>query len=149
MTSLRLVVLLFLASTAQGYDREEFSFKTYKGDAVSGFYTGYRCSAKHIDHVVSLKDAYDSGAKSWTLEKKAQFANDKSNHVVACGSINSSKGNSGPSDFFRKSSDGKGVDYTFVDFCAYVKIYYKVKVKYGLEFSNNDSPTFRRCGFTI
>ena len=135
-------------SFADGYDRKDFNYRSYKTDTSLGFYTGQSCTLINIDHVVSLKDAYDSGAASWGASKKESFANDRSNHVPSCGRVNSSKGSEGPSDFLRRSNDGKGVEYKIVRFCAYVKKYYAVKVKYGLSFRDNKIQPFKSCGIT-
>ena len=91
----------------------------------------------------SLKDAYESGAASWSDLKKEAFANDRSNHVPSCGRVNSSEG---PSDFLRRSRDGRGLEYDIVRFCEYVQKYYAVKVKYGLSFSSNKKRPFEGCG---
>jgi len=99
--------------------------------------------------VVSLKDAYDSGASSWGASMKESFANDSSNHVPSCGRVNSSKGSAGPKNFLRRSNDGRGLDYKIVEFCDYVKKYYKVKEKYKLSFKNNDDMVFSTCGLSI
>lgn len=150
MPRMLVIALLFTASNSSyGYDREEFAFESYKGLATTGYYTGAKCKVTHIDHVVSLRDAYESGANEWTLEQKAAFANDRENHVVACGSVNSSKGDSGPLDFLRKSSDGKGAEYSFVNFCAYVSVYYEIKTKYFLSFRNNEPSVFDECGLQL
>ena len=48
-----------------------------------------------VDHVVPLKEAFDSGAKAWSRQKKIQFANDLDNqdHLIAVyRSANRSKG---------------------------------------------------------
>ena len=99
--------------------------------------------------MIFLKDAYDSGAASWSAYKKRTFANDKANHVPSCGRVNSSKGSAGPKDFLRRSNDGKGLEYEIVRFCEYVQRYYTVKVEYGLSFEGNDSATFEQCGVGI
>ena len=96
--------------------------------------------------LISLKDAYESGAASWGASKKEAFANDRSNHVPSCGRVNSSKGSEGPSDFLRRSRDGRGLEYDIVRFCEYVQKYYAVKVKYGLSFSGNKAHPFEGCG---
>jgi hypothetical protein len=88
LTSLSLASLAF----AQGYDRKVFNYQSYKPNTYIGFYTNQTCDFINIDHVVSLKDAYDSGAAYWSTYKKRTFANDKSNHVTSCGRVNSSKG---------------------------------------------------------
>ena len=139
--------LLCVASTsyAEGYDRSAFNFHSYKPNASIGFYTNQTCDFINIDHVVSLKDAYDSGAASWGAPKKESFANDRDNHVPSCGRVNSSKGSAGPSDFLRRSNDGKGLEYEIVRFCEYVQKYYAVKVKYGLSLRGNGENIFTTC----
>jgi hypothetical protein len=136
-------------SFADAYDRKDFNYRSYKPNTSTGFYTNKACDFINIDHIVSLKDAYESGAASWGASKKKAFANDTSNHVPSCGRVNSSKGPEGPSDFLRRSNDGKGFDYEIVRFCEYVQKYYAVKVKYGLSLVSNDKKTFARCGLSL
>ena len=131
------------------YDRRLFNYRGYKSDVTIGFYTGKECSSINIDHVVSLKDAYSSGAAAWDASKKEVFANDKANHVPSCGRVNSSKGSTGPKEFLRRSNDGKGLEYTIIRFCDYVERYHRVKVKYGLSFTANSTNTFASCGLGI
>jgi hypothetical protein len=136
------------ASSAESYDRKEFNYRSYKPNASIGFYTNKTCDFINIDHIVSLKDAYESGAASWSASRKKAFANDRSNHVPSCGRVNSSKGSEGPSDFMRRSRDGRGLEYKIVRFCEYVQKYYAVKVKYGLSFKGNEMHPFEGCGIT-
>ena len=133
-------------SFADSYDRKEFNYRSYKPNTSIGFYTNKTCDFINIDHIVSLKDAYESGASSWGASKKKAFANDRANHVSSCGRVNSSKGAEGPSDFLRRSRDGRGLEYDIVRFCEYVKKYYAVKVKYGLSFKDNETRPFEGCG---
>jgi len=141
--------LITSAIVAGSYNRDSFFFQSYKPNTSIGFYTNQSCDFINIDHVVSLKDAYDSGAASWSAYKKRTFANDKSNHVPSCGRVNSSKGSAGPKDFLRRSNDGKGLEYEIVRFCGYVRRYHAVKVEYELSFEGNDSATFEQCGVGI
>jgi hypothetical protein len=136
-------------SFADGYDRKDFNYRSYKPNTSIGFYTNKTCDFINIDHIVSLKDAYESGAASWSASKKESFANDRANHVPSCGRVNSSKGSEGPSDFLRRSRDGKGLEYEIVRFCEYVQKYYAVKVKYGLSLRGNSTKTFDTCGLTL
>ena len=150
---MKLVIILAsfcLASfvIANTYDRKDFSYRSYKPNTSIGFYTGKTCDFINIDHIVSLKDAYESGASSWSDSRKESFANDRSNHVPSCGRVNSSKGSEGPSDFLRRSRDGRGLEYEIVRFCEYVQKYYAVKVKYDLSFKNNSKRPFQSCGIT-
>ena len=147
MTSL--AILVASLSFADSYDRKEFNYRSYKPSTSIGFYTNQSCDFINIDHIVSLKDAYDSGASSWAASRKKAFANDRLNHVPSCGRVNSSKGSAGPSDFLRRSRDGRGLEYEMVRFCEYVQKYYAVKVKYGLSFEGNSKNTLATCGLTL
>ena len=142
-----LFVFLCSVSTsfADSYDRKDFSYRSYKPNTAIGFYTGKTCDFINIDHVVSLKDAYESGAASWSDSKKQTFANDRANHVPSCGRVNSSKGSAAPKDFLRRSSDGRGLDYKIVRWCEYVAIYKAVKTKYQLTFASNDRKLLSDC----
>ena len=142
-------IMLASASFAEGYDRKDFKYRSYKPNTTIGFYTGKTCDYINIDHIVSLKDAHNSGAAYWRTSKKKIFARDKSNHVPSCGGVNRSKGSEGPSNFLRRSNDGKGLDYEIVRFCEYVQKYYEVKVKYGLSFQSNKRHPFESCGITL
>ena len=130
------------------YDRDLYGYESYPTYSSKGFYTGQTCDT-NIDHVVSLKDAHESGASRWTITERITFSNDRLNHVPSCSRVNSSKGSSTPSDFFRKSSDGRGMEYEIKTKCAYLGIYYQVKRKYQLSFSNNDPSLFASCGLDI
>lgn len=141
--------LITSAVVAGSYNRAQFYFQSYKPDTSIGFYTNQTCSSINIDHIVSLKDAHDSGAASWSTYRKRTFANDKANHVPSCGRVNSSKGSTGPKDFLRRSNDGRGLDYEIVRFCEYVKKYHAVKVEYELSFESNSAKTFASCGVAI
>jgi hypothetical protein len=131
------------------YDRKDFKYRSYKPNTSIGFYTNQTCDFINIDHVVSLKDAYDSGAAYWSTYKKRTFANDKANHVPSCGRVNSSKGSAGPKDFLRRSNDGEGLEYEIVRFCKYVQKYHAIKIKYELSFASNYKGTFFDCGIDI
>ena len=85
--ALTLFVIAQSLYAADGYSRSDFNYQSYKPNTAIGFYTGQTCSAIDIDHVVSLKDAYDTGGASWSLSKKQSFANDKASHVPSCASV--------------------------------------------------------------
>ena len=144
--ALSLACLLSVSvAIAGGYDRSDFNYRSYKPNTDVGFYTGKTCDFINIDHIVSLKDAHESGAASWSDSKRQTFANDRRNHVPSCGRVNSSKGSAAPKDFLRRSSDGKGLDYKIVRWCEYVTKYHSVKQAYDLSFIANDRSIFERC----
>jgi hypothetical protein len=144
-TFVLILLSLALDSGADSYDRKDFNYRSYKPGTDIGFYTGKACDFINIDHVVSLKDAYESGAASWSDSKKQTFANDRANHVPSCGRVNSSKGSAAPKDFLRRSRDGKGLDYKIMRWCEYVAVYKAVKTKYQLTFANNDRKLLSDC----
>jgi hypothetical protein len=141
-----LLLLIQACSTVPpDYNRASYGFVSYTPEVSIGYYSGQTCEAIDIDHIVSLADAHESGAALWSDAEKALFANDRNNHLAACSSVNRSKGSSTPSDFLRKSSDGSGVEFSFVDFCGYVARYVAVKESYQLSFENNDEETLESC----
>ena len=131
------------------YSRTDFKFRTYSVPPGKGFYTGVHCENRTVDHVVSLKDAYESGASKWSDQLKQKFANDRMNHVPACSRINSAKGSLRPSDLVRISKDRNGVDFILQDLCSYLEIYRRVKEEYALTTSKNDPQLFRECGISL
>ena len=151
IASISVLALLVVSSftNAVEYDRSQFSFRGYKTGSIVGYYINQECVAVDIDHVVSLRDAYDNGAYLWSPQDKENFANDRDNHVVSCSHINRSKGASTPFHFLRKSSDGRGLEYEIVVFCEYVRKYFDTKRKYNLSFKNNKPEIFAGCGIPL
>ncbi len=133
----------------QGYSRSAFNYRSYAISSRIGYYTNVICTSIDLDHVVSLHDAYKSGAHAWSSSQKSVFANDRENHVPSCDKVNRSKGSTGPKDFLRLSQDGKGFDFKIVNFCEYVQKYHRIKVKYGLSLASNHKQTFADCGVNI
>lgn len=68
------------------YDRDNWDYNS------SAARKRLQCtSTEHVDHVVALKEAYDSGASNWSSSKKKRFANDPSNQMCLDAKINMSK----------------------------------------------------------
>lgn len=62
------------AGTPAAYDREDWGFDSSAARALLG------CDdSEHVDHVVALKEAHDSGGANWSTERKHTFANDIAN----------------------------------------------------------------------
>lgn len=79
-----------------------------------------------IDHMVSLKEAHDSGAHAWEPAKKSAFAQDLLNAkslIAVSGNANQSKGSSDPAEWLPPNSDYH---------CEYVRNWVEVKHRYGL-----------------
>ena len=69
-----------------GYDRDKWDYSSSRARSRLGCDSG-----EHVDHIVALKEAYDSGASRWSHARKAQFANDPLNQWCLDASVNSSK----------------------------------------------------------
>ena len=73
-------------AASSGYDRDNWDYDSRSARARLG------CnSSEHVDHIVALKEAYDSGAASWSGSRKAQFANDPLNQWCLAAGVNISK----------------------------------------------------------
>lgn len=89
-------------------------------------YTGkifFESSDVDVDHIVALKRAWDTGASSWSDDKRERFANDPINLLVVDDSTNQSKGAKSvltwlpPNEKFH---------------CGYVTRYLRVLIRYEL-----------------
>lgn len=79
-----------------------------------------------IDHFVPLAEAWDSGAHSWTTDKRRDFANDLGDDRALAGvtaSSNSSKGDKDPAEWLPPNTS---------ETCRYVGEWVAVKTRWGL-----------------
>ncbi len=90
-----------------------------------------------IDHVVSVKEAWDSGAWAWTAEQRAAFANDVTDvrtlHAVTP-ATNRSKGDKDPSNWLPPRAD-------YV--CTYVAEWLSIKVRWELTMDTSEAGRVR------
>lgn len=106
-----------------------------RGDATKGwtdYYTGIRYwnpNQLHIDHVVSRKEAHDTGGYYWCAESREIFSDDLVNLVVTHKDVNLEKGSKGPEDWLTTTSR----DLTDERVCNYLTKYLVTKLWYGLE----------------
>ena len=56
----------------------------------------------HVDHLVSLKEAHETGGAVWSEREKEVFANDKENLLVVDATENQSKGSRGEAEWLPK-----------------------------------------------
>jgi hypothetical protein len=68
----------------------------YTGEPYAG-----PASKIHVDHVVPLSEAWQSGAWEWTREARVTFANDLSNLLPTAAGVNTGKGDRDPAGSFR------------------------------------------------
>lgn len=76
-----------------------------------------------IDHIVPLKEAYESGANEWDKEQRLAIANDMDNLLVVWSASNRSKQNKDPS---------KWMPPNISFWTTYIDKWCKVKEKYNL-----------------
>ena len=103
---------------------------TRLGDALGGrlaqTLNQAQAQAIQIDHVVSLSDAWASGAWEWTPQERIAFANDLGNLLAVDGPTNQAKSDQGPPHWLPE-----------VNRCRYVEQYVQVKDTYGLGVSDD------------
>lgn len=96
-----------------------------------------RYAILQIDHIVPLKEAYESGAKLWNFDHRFAFANDIDNpgHLIAVdGPTNGAKGYKDPAEWI-------DVDDNFK--CAYVLTWVAIKRKWGLTVDASEATAIR------
>lgn len=76
-----------------------------------------------VDHIVALREAWDSGAYDWTPAQLDEFAGDTANLWVMTAALNSSKGDKDPATWAPPNSAAV---------CAYLGAYVGVKLDWGL-----------------
>ena len=82
----RTVTTTASTTSGSGYDRDNWSYNS------SSARSALACdSSEHVDHIVALKEAYDSGASSWSSGRKSTFANDRANMWCLDAGLNRSK----------------------------------------------------------
>lgn len=92
--------------------------------------TGY--AKLQIDHIVPLKEAWVSGAKAWSKEKRVSYSNDMDNfgHLIAVrGGTNGSKGDKDPAEWLPPNK---------AFHCAYVITWTAIKVKWELSMNHKE-----------
>jgi hypothetical protein len=76
-----------------------------------------------IDHVVPLANAWRSGADSWSLDQRTQFANDQFDLWAVSAASNQSKGDSGPEQWRPPQSEA---------WCEYARRWTAIKIRWSL-----------------
>lgn len=113
---------------------DRFGCKVIAGDWFSPFdgLSHTDPSNLDIDHLVPLKEAWDSGAHSWSSEMREAFANDLSDGrslIAVTNSVNRSKGDRDPSQWLPPRSE-------YV--CQYVSDWIAVKVQWKLSMDQSE-----------
>jgi hypothetical protein len=88
--------------------------------------TEYLPADVDIDHVVALKEAWDSGAWNWTAERRRAFANDLDDQrslIAVTDNVNAAKGDMDPAQWMPPRADAH---------CQYLFDWVAVKVRWAL-----------------
>lgn len=89
-------------------------------------YPDVRTSAYQVDHVVSLADAWRSGAWRWTRAKRTRFANSPEVTTLTVARLNEQKSDQGPDTWSAPSPTGD---------CWFVRQYRLIKHLWGLQMT--------------
>jgi hypothetical protein len=95
-------------------------------------------SDAQFDHLVPLKEAWDSGAWEWAPQRRIAFANDTSDSrtlSVVSGSENAAKGAKDPSNYLPPVEAAV---------CAYLADWVSVKARWGLSMDESEHGRIRR-----
>lgn len=106
---------------AKGEWHDPYSDTTYK-----------LSSAVQIDHVVPLKNAYRSGAYSWSQERRCHYSNflaDDQHLLAVSGRENMVKSDRGPDEYLPPN-----LNYT----CAYVANWMRIKAVWNLSYTADE-----------
>ena len=108
----------------------------YTGKTIA-FQRGQATSSLvQIDHVVALHDAWNSGAKNWSVSKRTRFGNDPFNLLAVEGKANQNKSD---------KHAGKWLPSNKAYQCGYVARQIAIKAKYGLSVTAQEKQGMLRA----
>ena len=110
------------------YTNRQITLRWESGGKAAGR-IALKASGLQRDHVVALRDAYDSGACWWTEARWTSFGRDIDNLLLVSESENIRKSDDGPAEWTPPNA-------RFV--CAYLAIYVTTKRAYGLTITSAD-----------
>lgn len=89
-----------------------------------------------VDHLVALKEAWDSGAWQWSADRRIAFANDLTDHrtlVAVSATSNQSKGDADPSNWLPPAGDR----------CRYIAEWIAVKARWSMSMDESEHGRIR------
>jgi hypothetical protein len=90
-------------------------------------------SGAQIDHVVSLKNAWQMGADQWSDDMRVEFANDPLNLRVTIASLNQQKSDSNAASWLPPYKPGR---------CGFIATQVAVKAKWNLYVTDSEKEVF-------
>lgn len=98
----------------------------------------------HIDHVVALSEAWDSGASEWTTDRRQDFANDLTGPqlIAVTAEVNISKSDHDPAEWVPPLASKR---------CAYAKMWIHSKARWDLSIDSAEKtalqPLLDSCSY--
>ncbi len=129
--SVRESVLLSESLTKSTVDPKNCTVRTGRWVSVYDGIVSTTPSDLDIDHVVALKEAWDSGAWSWSAARRRAFANDLSDPrtlIAVSATSNRKKSDKDPSSWLPQSSQ----------VCAYLESWVSIKLKWDLSVDERE-----------
>ena len=112
-------------------------------------YTGLPITSCDVDHVVALAEAHQSGAWTWSADKKRLFSQDATNHLATLSCVNRSKGAKDVAEWsdawIAQSKACGGYVVTLEGRCQLAIITIKVKFKWRLSVDSDEAEALKRC----
>lgn len=125
---------VLIAESLSNAQVDRYGCKVVEGDWVSP-YDNVRHSypaGLDIDHMVPLKEAWDSGANSWSSSRRRAYANDLSDArtlIAVTNSVNRSKGDKDPSNWIPSESSY---------LCTYLSNWVAIKKQWSLSMDRSE-----------
>ena len=130
-----LVVKVFASDREPCTIVEGLLIDPYSGERIDFVRGRVTSLAVQIDHVVSLSNAWQTGAFRWSSEKLKAFANDPLNLMAVKGSLNSQKGDGDAATWLPPKKSYR---------CKYVARQIAVKVEYRLWVTKPERVAMKR-----
>lgn len=116
------------------FPQVDYPCRVIEGDWLSP-YDGARWtqpSDVDIDHVVALKEAWDSGAWQWTTARRTAYANDTTDRrtlLAVTDNVNQQKSDKDPSNWLPPRSSYR---------CTYIANWIAIKARWGLSMDSSE-----------
>ena len=100
-----------------------------------------------VDHIVSAKEAFESGGWQWSVERRREFGRDPRNLTPSRDCVNRSKGAGDIAEWSGRVGSGAcaGLTMTPAGRCFFAQRTTAVKAKWGLTADPAEADTLARC----
>ena len=105
--------------------------KRCKRNMVDDLDAGYHCL--HVEHVVAITEAHDSGGCEWTNDRRAKFATDLQNLTLATSTLNGAKWEKDAADWTPEDAGYPEAN------CWFAETVISVKTEWGLSVDQDEA----------